>query len=396
VAISVQHTDDGNRSDRSLHGDTSAGGVTWSTPAGGQINIDSNRFVQASNISDEGIYDTAMDGATTDQKAVIQVLAADTGPITRHNSGAGGDNDYMLGYFAALAVGVYIRSAGSFTFLGAAGAAAVNDDVGLESIGDDHQAELNGSPLGSPVTNATLPDGRCGMYFGGGTGQTQDNFEAWWDPGSGSNVTVEVPSASLTTATFAPAVTKTENVLVVVPKLDTALTGFAPTVVTTDPVLVVVPRLDITTTGFDPTVSTTSNVSIVVPVANLTTTGFEPTVGITGNQLIVVPKLDLTTTGFAPTISTTGHVVIEIPVKTLSSTLFEPSVLISADVIEIPPASLALTGFAPIVTSTTPLAAVHRGTIYGTIPAGSEWRVILVFPSADAPECRLTIDARKR
>ncbi len=370
MAISLQHQDTFNRSDGSLHGSAFSDGLgQWSSPPSGQINVDSNRAVQASNISDQGIFDSNMDGGTTDQRAVVEVLNADTGPIVRHNGLDSGSEEYYLGYFASLSVAIYIRESGGFTLLGTAGSAAVNDDVGLEVIGDDLQAYVNGSPLGSPVTNATLTAGRCGMYFGGGTGQGQDNFEAWWDPGSGGNVTVEVPSASLTTATFAPTVTATDHKLVTVPVGTLTLALFAPTVTATDAKLV------------------------EVPAGSLVTNTFAPNVTTSGNQTVEVPKADLTLTTYAPDVVATNPILVEVPRVDLTLATFEPTVSVTTGVYVVPAASLILTTFAPSVASSEPVARVSVGDLSETVwlNAGDEVRFIFEGPAIDAPSVILMV-----
>jgi hypothetical protein len=373
MAISLIHQDTCNRADGSAHGSTFSDGLgQHSSPASGQVNIDSNRLVQASNISEECIYDAAMSATTGSQRSVCDVGNADTGPVVCHDGGTGTAAQYYLAYFASLTVGIYIRESGGFTLLGSAGSASVNDAVGLEYTEGSGtlQARLNGSNLGSSVTNGTFVEGYSGWYFGGGSGQAVDNLEVWYEAG---NVTVTPPVATLT------------------------LTSFAPTVAATDHQSVTVPVTNLVIATFAPTVTTTANVRVEVPVANLTTTTFEPTVSTTGNQVVTPGVANLTTTTFAPVVTTTDPVTVTPDTAALTLNAFAPSVTVSTGVYEVPAATLILTTFEPTVTSSTPRSVRSSGSWDGfaALAPGGEWRVVLSGAGCDNPQVMLLVHLKQ-
>lgn len=243
------------------------------------------------------------------------------------------------------------------------------------------------------------------------------------------SVEVTPPTASLTLTTFAPTVTASDHKSVTVPTAELATSLFAPSVTvgvrvtppaaelaiaTFAPLVeheIIVPVASLELTTFAPTVTAGTGVEIVVPTAALALTAFAPQV----NLGVTVPPAEIETTAFAPVISSgivvpaaelaiTTHVpVIGLEVvPTLAElvlTTFEPSISVAMDVtVEVATASLALTSFAPVVTSSTPLPVVTTGPwqVSGNpgdvaLNLGDEWYVVITGPSADAPKIRVTI-----
>lgn len=193
------------------------------------------------------------------------------------------------------------------------------------------------------------------------------------------------PTATLTTTRFEPQV----NLGVIVPVTTLTSTTFAPTVTASSgggPVEVVVPATSLTTTTFEPKL----DLGVIVPTVSLTTTTFEPKIGLG----IVVPITNITTTTFVP--------VIELKVIPGTTALllntFAPTVTAEQDVeVVVPTATLSLATFAPTVTSSTPQPVLTHGQwLVGGVPGdvslelGDEFYFILTGPSADAPSIRVT------
>jgi hypothetical protein len=158
---------------------------------------------------------------------------------------------------------------------------------------------------------------------------------------------VVVPNAALTTTHFAPQLK--HQVTVPVQSLVTA--RFVPTVV--NPQGMVVPTAALTTSRFAPVVKHQIN----VPKASLVTAQFVPAPRLGLNY--IVPNVALSTTTFAPTPVLPRHVTV--PVLVLATTTFAPSVQAGGNVVvEVPVAALTTTRFAPILKHqvTIPAAAL--------------------------------------
>lgn len=194
--------------------------------------------------------------------------------------------------------------------------------------------------------------------------------------GGAGDVTVSVPSTSLTLSANAPTVVTTANKVVDVPKGTLSLTSFVPSVAVSDHKLVNVPQGSLLLFGLAPTVAATAHVTVSVPADALSLSTFVPTVTATGNvlisvplatlslaataplvltgasQIVQVPKGTLTLAAEAPTVATTANQVVSVPKADLTLTSYEPSVVATANQkVDVPAASLELTGYAPTVSA---------------------------------------------
>lgn len=194
--------------------------------------------------------------------------------------------------------------------------------------------------------------------------------------GGAGDVTVSVPSISLTLSANAPTVVTTANKVVDVPKGTLSLTSFVPSVAVSDHKLVNVPQGSLLLFGLAPTVAATAHVTVSVPADALSLSTFVPTVTATGNvlisvplatlslaataplvltgasQIVQVPKGTLTLAAEAPTVATTANQVVSVPKADLTLTSYEPSVVATANQkVDVPAASLELTGYAPTVSA---------------------------------------------
>lgn len=243
-------------------------------------------------------------------------------------------------------------------------------------------------PMISSDLTTALKDlsGTADLTYVGTAPTVEDNSNTPWGAspiwivdhpaGGAGDVTVSVPSISLTLSANAPTVVTTANKVVDVPKGTLSLTSFVPSVAVSDHKLVNVPQGSLLLFGLAPTVAATAHVTVSVPADALSLSTFVPTVTATGNvlisvplatlslaataplvltgasQIVQVPKGTLTLAAEAPTVATTANQVVSVPKADLTLTSYEPSVVATANQkVDVPAASLELTGYAPTVSA---------------------------------------------
>jgi hypothetical protein len=198
----------------------------------------------------------------------------------------------------------------------------------------------------------TSPTGNeyVGIKSADTTGTTSDPKLTVTHAAGAGWTTVTPPTASLTTATFAPAVTT--------------------------PVLATVGVVSLTTAAFAPTVTATANVTATPPTASLSTTTYAPTV--TAPALATVGAASLTTTLLAPVVTATAGQRSTPTPGALSLSTFAP-IVVATDPKLTAPGTLALllSGLAPDVVTggvlpTHVMASVlATGSVGGSVSARS-------------------------
>lgn len=218
---------------------------------------------------------------------------------------------------------------------------------------------------------------------------------AHYNAGAGTNHQLVTPTtASLTTATFAPAVTGGAGLTVTPSTASLALSAFAPTVTATAHQTVTPGAASLSTTTFAPTVTAAAGLTLVPGTASLALTAFAPTVAATAHQTVTPGVAALTATRFAPTVTATAHQLVTPGVASLTLATFAPTVTAAAGLTLVPTtASLSTSTFAPTISvtehrtvtpgvaslSTTAFAPTVTATAHQTITPPTATLVIETF-----------------
>ena len=149
----------------------------------------------------------------------------------------------------------------------------------------------------------------------------------------------------------------------------------------------------LTTTLFAPTVVATDHISVTPATASLVTTLFAPTAAATANVSVTPATAALATTLFAPVVVATADISVTPSTGSLVTTLFAPVIQTNNEVFPVV-GSLAVSGFAPTVVSSTPRSIITTGQWSTPVDfaVGDEWVVTCQSAtSANAPRVRIQL-----
>lgn len=192
MALTLLHSDNFNRSNAGLNGATMSDGVgTWAdvSGAGSGAAVVGNQAVMGTSSGAPNfvcfVVDSAMDVATTDQRADQVTQGTDGGPLARCSDGSNAYYAYRGGTF----VDLYKIVAGTSSYLGSTGPGAVanGDTVALECVGTTIRILVN-SVQKLSVTDSSLTAGRAGGYGGGSAAHAWDDFAVYTEPAAGGGV----------------------------------------------------------------------------------------------------------------------------------------------------------------------------------------------------------------
>ena len=149
----------------------------------------------------------------------------------------------------------------------------------------------------------------------------------------------------------------------------------------------------LTTTLFAPTVVATDHISVTPATASLVTTLFAPTAAATAHVSVTPATVALATALFAPVVVATADISVTPSTGSLVTTLFAPVIQTNSEVFPVV-GSLAVSGFAPTVVSSTPRSIITTGQWSTPVDfaVGDEWVVTCQSAtSANAPRVRIQL-----